>query len=137
MLETLQFDFMRHAIARILVSIACGIVGTLVVVNRVVFISGGIVIRLPMGGIGIGYFFGINPRGGDIFIFFSALGMGFLQRCIRERADTLIGVMWAIGMAIGVIFIDLTPGYKADLMSYLFGSILTVPRVLFMDNGRQ
>lgn len=129
MLEALQFDFMRHAIAAgILVSIACGIVGTLVVVNRVVFISGGIA-HAAYGGIGIGYFFGINPLVGAIFFtFFSALGMGFLQRRIRERADTLIGVMWAIGMAIGVIFIDLTPGYKADLMSYLFGSILTVPR---------
>jgi len=129
MLEALQFDFMRHAIAAgILVSIACGIVGTLVVVNRVVFISGGIA-HAAYGGIGIGYFFGINPLVGAIFFtFFSALGMGFLQRRIRERSDTLIGVMWAIGMAIGVIFIDLTPGYKADLMSYLFGSILTVPR---------
>jgi len=129
MLEALQFDFMRHAIAAgILVSIACGIVGTLVVVNRVVFISGGIA-HAAYGGIGIGYFFGINPLVGAIFFtFFSALGMGFLQRRIRERADTLIGVMWAIGMAIGVIFIDLTPGYKADLMSYLFGSILAIIR---------
>jgi zinc transport system permease protein len=128
MLEALQFDFMRQAIAAgILVSIACGIVGTLVVVNRIVFISGGIA-HAAYGGIGIGYFFRINPVLGAIFFtFFSALGMGFLQRRVRERADTLIGVMWSIGMAIGIIFIDLTPGYKADLMSYLFGSILTVP----------
>jgi zinc transport system permease protein len=129
MLEALQFEFMRNAIAAgVLVSIACGIVGTLVVVNRIVFISGGIA-HAAYGGIGIGYFFRFNPVVGAIFFtFFSALGMGFLQRRVRERADTLIGVMWAIGMAIGIIFIDLTPGYKADLMSYLFGSILTVPR---------
>jgi zinc transport system permease protein len=129
MLEALQFEFMRNAIAAgILVSIACGIVGTLVVVNRIVFISGGIA-HAAYGGIGIGYFFRFSPVVGAIFFtFFSALGMGFLQRRVRERADTLIGVMWAIGMAIGIIFIDLTPGYKADLMSYLFGSILTVPR---------
>jgi zinc transport system permease protein len=128
MLEALQFDFIRNAIAAgILVSIACGIVGTLVVVNRTVFISGGIA-HAAYGGIGIGYFFGFNPVLGAIaFSVFSALGMGMLQRRVRERADTTIGVMWAIGMAIGIIFIDLTPGYKADLMSYLFGSILTVP----------
>jgi zinc transport system permease protein len=126
--EALQFDFMRNAIvAGILVSIACGIVGTLVVVNRTVFISGGIA-HAAYGGIGIGYFFQFSPvLGAIIFSFFSALGMGLLQRRVRERADTMIGVMWAIGMAIGIIFIDLTPGYKADLMSYLFGSILTVP----------
>jgi zinc transport system permease protein len=128
MLEALQFDFMRNAIAAgVLVSIACGIVGTLVVVNRIVFISGGIA-HAAYGGIGLGYFFQFSPVIGAIFFsIFSALGMGVLQRRVRERADTMIGVMWAIGMAIGIIFIDLTPGYKADLMSYLFGSILTVP----------
>ena len=129
MLEALQFDFMRNAlIAGILVSISCGIIGTLVVVNRIVFISGGIA-HAAYGGIGISYFFKFSPvLGAILFSIFSAMGMGMLQRRLRERADTLIGVMWAMGMAIGIIFIDLTPGYKADLMSYLFGSILAVPR---------
>jgi zinc transport system permease protein len=129
MLEALQFDFMRNALlAGILVSISCGIIGTLVVVNRIVFISGGIA-HAAYGGIGISYFFKFSPvLGAILFIIFSAMGMGMLQRRLRERADTLIGVMWAMGMAIGIIFIDLTPGYKADLMSYLFGSILAVPR---------
>ncbi len=129
MLEALQFDFMRNAlIAGILVSISCGIIGTLVVVNRIVFISGGIA-HAAYGGIGISYFFKFSPvLGAILFSIFSAMGMGILQRRLRERADTLIGVMWAMGMAIGIIFIDLTPGYKADLMSYLFGSILAVPR---------
>jgi zinc transport system permease protein len=128
MLEALQFDFMRNAlIAGILVSISCGIIGTLVVVNRIVFISGGIA-HAAYGGIGISYFFKFSPvLGAILFSIFSAMGMGLLQRRLRERADTLIGVMWAMGMAIGIIFIDLTPGYKADLMSYLFGSILAVP----------
>ncbi|MEG3436093.1 metal ABC transporter permease [Pannus brasiliensis CCIBt3594] len=128
MLEALQFDFMRNAIlAGILVSIACGIVGTLVVVNRTVFISGGIA-HAAYGGIGLGYFFRFDPVLGAIaFSVFSALAMGILQRRSRERADTTIGVLWALGMAIGIIFLDLTPGYKADVMSYLFGSILTVP----------
>jgi zinc transport system permease protein len=128
MLEALQFDFMRNALlAGILVSISCGIIGTLVVVNRIVFISGGIA-HAAYGGIGISYFFRFNPvLGAILFSIVSAMGMGMLQRRLRERADTLIGVMWAMGMAIGIIFIDLTPGYKADLMSYLFGSILAVP----------
>ncbi len=128
MLEALQFDFMRNALlAGLLVSISCGIIGTLVVVNRIVFISGGIA-HAAYGGIGISYFLKFNPVFGAIlFSIFSAIGMGMLQRRLKERADTLIGVMWAMGMAIGIIFIDLTPGYKADLMSYLFGSILAVP----------
>ncbi len=126
-LQALQFDFMRNALmAGVLVSIACGIIGSLVVVNRIVFISGGIS-HAAYGGIGLGYFFGFNPVLGAIaFALVSALGMGWVARKTRQRADTIIGVMWAMGMAIGIIAIDLTQGYKANLMSYLFGSILTV-----------
>lgn len=127
--QALQFDFMRNALlAGVLVSIACGIIGTLVVVNRIVFISGGIA-HAAYGGIGLGYFWGFDPVLGAIaFALVSALGMGWVARKTQQRGDTIIGVMWAIGMAIGIIAIDLTQGYKADLMSYLFGSILTVPR---------
>lgn len=127
MIEALQFDFMRNALmAGILVSIACGVIGTFVVVNRIVFISGGIA-HAAYGGIGLGYFFHFNPvLGAILFSVVSALGMGMVQRKTQQRADTIIGVMWAIGMAIGIILIDLTKGYKADLLSYLFGSILTV-----------
>lgn len=127
MIEALQFDFMRNALmAGVLVSIACGIIGTFVVVNRIVFISGGIA-HAAYGGIGLGYFFKFSPiLGAVIFSVAAALGMGMVQRRTQQRADTIIGVMWAIGMAIGIILIDLAQGYKADLMSYLFGSILTV-----------
>lgn len=129
MLEALQFEFMRNALlAGILVSLSCGIIGSLVVVNRMVFISGGVA-HAAYGGIGIAYFLRQNPVvGAIIFSIFSAMGMGWLQRRMKERADTLIGVLWAVGMAIGIIFLDLTPGYKTDLMSYLFGSILAVPQ---------
>jgi len=129
MIEALQFEFMQNAlVAGILVSIACGIVGTFVVINRIVFISGAIA-HAAYGGIGIGYFFQFNPvLGALVFSIFSALGMGWLQRKFKERSDTIIGVMWSIGMAIGIILIDLTPGYKTDLMGYLFGSILTVSK---------
>ncbi len=127
--QALQFDFMRNALlAGVLVSVACGIIGTFVVVNRIVFISGGIA-HTAYGGIGLGYFFGFNPIFGAIaFALVAALAMGWVERKTKQRADTIIGVMWAIGMAIGIIAIDLTQGYKADLMSYLFGSILTVPQ---------
>ena len=127
-INILQYDFMRNAlIAGLLVSLACGIIGTFVVIKRIVFISGGVA-HAAYGGIGLAYFLGWNPIiGAVIFSLASALGMGAVQRKTKERADLIIGVMWAIGMAVGIIFLDLTPGYKADLMSYLFGSILAVP----------
>jgi zinc transport system permease protein len=128
LVEALQFGFMRNALmAGVLVSIVCGIIGTFVVIKRIVFISGGIA-HAAYGGIGLGYFFNFNPvLGAIVFSVASALGMGTVQRKTHQRADTIIGVMWAIGMAIGIIFVDKTAGYKADLMSYLFGSILAVP----------
>ncbi len=106
-LDALQFDFMRNALmAGVLVSIACGIIGTLVVVNRIVFISGGIA-HAAYGGIGLGYFGGFNPVVGAIaFALVSALGMGWVERKTGQRADTIIGVMWAICIAIGIIAID-------------------------------
>jgi zinc transport system permease protein len=128
MLEIFQYGFMRNALAAgVLVSIACGIIGTYVVINRIVFLSGGIA-HAAYGGIGLGYFLGINPViGAIVFSILAALGMGSVHRRTGERSDTIIGVMWAVGMALGIIFLDFSPGYKADLMSYLFGSILAVP----------
>lgn len=122
-----SYGFMRNALlAGVLVSIACGIIGTLVVLNRIVFISGGIA-HAAYGGVGIAYFFGADPVLGAIgFSLLSSLAMGLVHRKEGQRADTIIGVMWAIGMAIGIIFLSLSPGYKADLMSFLFGSILAV-----------
>ena len=127
MIEALQYGFMRSALAAgLLVSIACGIIGTYIVINRIVFLSGGIA-HTAYGGIGLGYLIGINPVIGAIaFSLISALGMGIVHRRTKERSDTIIGIMWAVGMALGIIFLDLSPGYKADLMSYLFGSILAV-----------
>ena len=122
-----SYGFMRNALlAGVLVSIACGIIGTLVVLNRIVFISGGIA-HAAYGGVGIAYFLGADPVLGAVgFSLLSSLTMGLVHRKEGQRADTIIGVMWAIGMAIGIIFLSLSPGYKADLMSYLFGSILAV-----------
>jgi zinc transport system permease protein len=128
MADFLQYEFMRNALAAgLLAAVATGVVGSLVVVNRVVFISGGIA-HAAYGGVGVALFFSLDPLlGATVFGVAVALSMGAVQRLSQQRVDTLIGVMWAVGMAIGVIFVDLTPGYKADLMSFLFGSILAVP----------
>ena len=125
--SVLAYDFMRNALlASVLVSLTCGTIGTLVVLNRIVMVSGGIA-HAAYGGVGLAYFFGFDPVLGAIgFGLVSSLAMGLTQRKLHERADTIIGVLWAIGMAIGIIFVSLSPGYKADLMSYLFGSILAV-----------
>jgi len=120
---------MRNALlAGILVSISCGIIGSLVVVNRIAFISGGIA-HAAYGGIGLAFFFGFSPiLGAGLFAVLVSMVMGVVSFKNRHRADTVIGVLWAVGMALGVILIDLTPGYNVDLMSYLFGSILAVPK---------
>ncbi len=129
MIEALQFEFMRNALmAGLLASIICGVIGTLVVVNRIVFLSGGIA-HAAYGGIGLAFYLGIPYLIGTIgFALTAAMIMAFVTVHAEHRADTIIGVMWAVGMAIGIILIDLTPGYHVDLMSYLFGSILAVPR---------
>lgn len=126
--EALQYTFMQHAaLAALLVSMACGIVGTLVVLNRLVFLGAGIA-HAAYGGIGLGVFLGINPMlSGALFSLAASLGLGALVRRSRQRADTLIGVLWAIGMALGVLFVDLAEGYHADLLGYLFGSLLAIP----------
>ncbi len=128
MFDALQFEFMRNALAAgVLASVICGVIGTLVVVNRLVFLSGGIA-HAAYGGIGLSYFLGIPFLPGTIgFSLAAAMVMAAVTINARHRADTVIGVIWAVGMAVGIVLIDLTPGYQADLMSYLFGSILTVP----------
>ncbi|MDY6971659.1 MAG: metal ABC transporter permease [Thermodesulfobacteriota bacterium] len=135
MWDALQFEFMRNALfAGVLVSISCGIIGTLVVVNRIVFISGGIA-HAAYGGIGLALFTGFPPTlGAALFAVAVSMIMGAVSLKSKHRADTIIGVLWAVGMAFGIILIDLTPGYNVDLMSYLFGSILAVPKtdILFM-----
>jgi len=128
MFEALQFEFMRNALwAGLLTSIACGVIGTFVVVNRIVFLSGGIA-HAAYGGIGLAFFFGLPFVVGTLgFALLVAMVMAVVTLKARHRSDTIIGVLWAIGMALGVILLDLAPGYNVDLMSFLFGSILAVP----------
>ncbi len=128
MLEVLQYQFMQNALlAGLLAAVACGIIGVYVVVKKVVFISGGIA-HTSFGGIGLGYLLGINPvLGAMFFAVASALGLGLITRRTKLPEDTAIGILWAMGMALGIIFIGLSPGYAPDLFSYLFGNILAVP----------
>lgn len=127
MIEILQYDFMRHALsAGLMASVICGIMGALVVVNRIVFLSGGIA-HAAYGGIGLAFYLGWPYFPVTIgFSLTAAAVMASVSLKEKHRADTIIGVIWALGMACGIVLLDLTPGYNVDLMSYLFGSLLTV-----------
>jgi zinc transport system permease protein len=129
-LETLlQHSFLQYAlIAGVLASIGCGVMGSYVVVKRVGFLAGGIS-HAVLGGMGIALFYGADPVAGALVAaLVAALLIGWISLRWREQEDTLIGALWAVGMAIGIIFISLTPGYNVNLMSYLFGNILMVTR---------
>jgi zinc transport system permease protein len=128
MMEALSFEFFQNALmAGLLASVICGVIGSLVVVNRIVFLAGGVA-HASYGGVGLAFYLGLPVLPVTAaFSTVAALGMAWVTLSARERADTVIGVLWAAGMALGIILLDLTPGYNADLMSYLFGSILAVP----------
>lgn len=127
MIEVLQYDFIQNAlIAGVLISIAAGIIGSLVVVNKITFLTGGIA-HSSYGGIGLAIYLGLPVLlGATVFAVLTAIIIAIITLNNRNRIDAIIGMMWASGMAIGIIFVDLTPGYNVDLMSYLFGSIIAV-----------
>ena len=107
-------------------SIACGIIGTYIVTRRLVFISGGIT-HASFGGIGIGLYTGISPiLGAAIFSVLSAFGVEWLSKRKDMREDSAIAVFWTFGMAVGIIFSFLAPGFTPDLSTFLFGNILTI-----------
>jgi zinc transport system permease protein len=129
MLEILQYPFMQNAvIAALLAGLACGLVGALVVVNRLVFLAGGVA-HTAYGGVGIAFFFGLPviPCSLGVSLVASWLVAALSYRD-SENLDNMVGLVWAGGMALGIILVDLSSGYNADLMSYLFGSLLTVTR---------
>lgn len=123
------YSFVLKSLAGALfASITAGIAGTYIVSRRLVFLSGGIT-HASFGGLGLGHYLAVNPIiGAALFGLGSAVGMEYMTSKGRMREDSAIGILWALGMAIGIIFIYLTPGYAPNLMSYLFGSILTVTR---------
>ncbi len=125
--EVLQYKFLIHAVlASVLCGVACGMVGTYVVCRRLVFLSGGIT-HSSFGGIGIAYYLGLNPLlGAFCFAVLSAIGIEACATDKRIREDSAIGLIWSLGMAVGIIFVYMTPGYAPNLMSFLFGNILSV-----------
>lgn len=129
-MDLLQYAFFQNAlIGSLLTAIACGIVGTYIVARRLVFISGGIT-HASFGGLGLGCYLGMNPIWmAMLFAVLSAFGVEWASRSQNVREDSAIAGIWSLGMALGVIFIFLTPGYAPNLSAYLFGNILTITAV--------
>src|SRR6056297_2442397 len=125
----LNYQFMQNALlTAIMASIVCGIIGTIVVEKKLVMMSGGIA-HTAFGGIGLGYWLGFEPIiGALIFATGSSLIITSIKRQTNTNTDTLIGILWSTGMALGILFIYLSPGYPPDMASYLFGDSLTVTR---------
>lgn len=125
-----EYTFLQHAaIAAMLSGVVCGIVGTYIVARRRVFLSGGIT-HASFGGIGIAYYLGLNPVWGAlVFAVLASIGIEWWSVKGRMREDSVIGMVWSFGMSIGIIFVYMTPGYAPNLMSFLFGSILTVSTI--------
>ncbi|NKN34526.1 metal ABC transporter permease [Marichromatium bheemlicum] len=133
----IHYDFLQGAlVAGLLASIGCGVVGTLVVVKRIAFMAGGIA-HSVLGGMGAALYYGVDPLLGALLAaIVSALLIGGVRLAWAAQEDTLIGALWAIGMAVGILFIAKTPGYATDLVSLLFGNILLVPeRALWFMGG--
>ena len=126
-MDLLQYTFIQHAlIGSLLASIACGLVGTYIVTRRLVFISGGLT-HASFGGIGLGLYTGLSPiLSAAVFAVLSAFGVEWLSKRKDMREDSAIAVFWALGMAVGVMFTFLSPGFAPDLSAYLFGNILTI-----------
>ncbi len=127
MIEFLSYEFIRNAlIAGILASVLCAVLGTFIIVKRLVFISGGIS-HSAFGGLGVFYYLGLNPLiGAFVAAGLVALIIGLLNPRKIMTQDALIGALWAFGMAIGIVFIAMSPGYAPNLMTYMFGNILAV-----------
>lgn len=124
-----KYSFMQNALAAsVMASIACGIIGTMIVEKKLVMMSGGIA-HTAFGGVGMGYYFKIEPIiGALLFSLLASCGIAKIYREINTHTDILMGLFWSLGMAAGILFIAFTPGYPPDISSYLFGDILTLTR---------
>lgn len=120
-------SFLRNALlAGLLASIVCGVTGSLVVVKKISFVSGAIA-HSVLGGVGLAFYLNISPTiGAFIFALIAAILISLIKKNKKQNEDTVLSAFWAVGMAIGVIFMSVTPGYNSNLMSYLFGNILLV-----------
>ncbi|MDP2483099.1 MAG: metal ABC transporter permease [Candidatus Palauibacterales bacterium] len=136
MIGAMEYEFFQRAIvAGLLAALASGIIGTYVMARRIVSISGGLA-HAAFGGIGLGYLLGFPPMAGALgFGLLSAIGIGVAELRLRQGLDTLIAMVWAVGMALGIVFASLAPGATPDLLSYLFGNILFVPPAYLWYTG--
>ncbi len=127
MIETFAYEFMQRAlVAGVVAAVLCGVIGIYVILNRIVFIGGGIA-HTAFGGIGLGYLLGMDPLlFAVLFSVAAALGIGAISDRSRVSEDTAIGVFWAAGMSLGIVFVSFSRGYAPDLFDYLFGNILAV-----------
>ncbi|MDE6854254.1 MAG: metal ABC transporter permease [Muribaculaceae bacterium] len=127
MLQILTYPFFQQALVAVaLLSVCSAVIGTYIISRRMVAISGGVT-HACFGGLGLGYFLGISPVAtAAVFAIGSSVGVEVLSRRFRLREDSAIAVVWALGMALGVLFVFLTPGYVPELNAFLFGNILTV-----------
>jgi len=125
-----EYQFLQNAFfASVLASIVCGIIGVIVVEKKLVMMSGGIA-HTAYGGVGLGYLLGFEPIiGAFVFAISAAMGIGYIKRKGGAQSDVIIGLFWSLGMALGIVFIALMPGYPPDLNSYLFGNILSVTKL--------
>ncbi|MGM5485445.1 MAG: metal ABC transporter permease [Nanobdellota archaeon] len=121
------YQFLQNAgLVAVLASIAAGIIGTYIVVKRMSLITGSIA-HTSFGGLGLAYYLGFNPLyGATLFSVAASFIITYVRKKARERLDTLLSAIWAFGMAVGLIFIFMTPGYSSNLFTYLFGNILMV-----------
>lgn len=123
----LNYTFMQNALfAALLASVVTGIIGTIAIEKKLISMSGGIA-HASFGGIGFGYLLGFEPIwGGLVFAVGSSVLISRISKNSKMKADTMTGILWSFGMALGILFISLAPGYMPDMTSYLFGDILSV-----------
>ena len=126
-LEVLNYAFVRNALTgSVLACVVCAMIGTYIVTRRLVFISGGVT-HASFGGIGIGLYAGVSPLlCAAVFSVLSSCCVNWLSRREQVREDSAIAMLWTFGMAVGIFFSYLTPGYTPDLSMYLFGNILMI-----------
>ncbi|MDO5844441.1 MAG: metal ABC transporter permease [Methanocorpusculum sp.] len=129
MLAIFEYQFLQYAvIAALLASIVCGVIGTIIIEKKIIMMSGGIA-HTAYGGVGLGYLLGFTPMiGAVIFAVLAAFGVGAVKRHGKVHTDIVIAMLWSLGMALGIAFIGMMPGYAPDMTSYLFGNILSVTK---------
>lgn len=125
-----EYEFIQNAfIATIIASIVGGLVGVIIVEKKMVMMTGGIA-HTSYGGVGLSYLLGFQPIiGAFLFSITAALGIGAIKNSKNGSKDIIIAMFWSLGMALGILFIGLTPGYPPLVTTYLFGNILSVTRL--------